>query len=134
MFGFANFLQQKNLGQWGEEYIASLYQRKGYKILDKNYFNRFGKRLGEIDIVAVKEKELVFVEVKTRTSESFGSGFEAIVGWKEQRLVRACKLFLKNNPEFADYQYRIDVAELKTDLDRNQRTVKIIENAIEDSQ
>lgn len=132
MFGFSRPAQQ-TLGRWGEDYIASLYERKGYRIFGKNLFNRIGKQLGEIDLVAVKGRDLVFVEVKTRTSSAFGSPAEAVTGWKQSRLVKACKYFLSGHPEFADYNCRIDVAELSTDIDRNRKSVKIIENAVEDS-
>ena len=132
MFNFSSWFSKKDLGAWGENYIAGLYQRKGYKILDTNYFNRQGKQVGEIDLIAVKDKNLVFVEVKTRTSEAYGTPAESVTGWKQQRLRKACQLFLHRNPRYADYNYRIDVAELKTDLDRKNNCVRIIENAIED--
>lgn len=134
MFKFSSLFRKQNLGEWGENHIAEIYKQKGYQILDRNYFNRRGKRLGEIDVVALKDKNLVFVEVKTRTSTTYGTGAEAVTDWKQQRLVKACKKFLMDNPRFADCDYRIDVAELQTDLDRNQKSVRIIENAVEDSQ
>ena len=122
------------MGEWGEDYIGNLYERKGYRILDKNYFNRKGRRGCEIDLVAVKDKNLVFVDVKTRTSSSYGSPAEAVNTWKQRRLVKACKLFIYLHPQFSDYNYRIDVAELKTDIDRKHKSVTIIENAVEDNQ
>ena len=134
MFNLSNIFSKKTLGQWGEEYIADVYRRKGYKLLDKNYFNRKGKQVGEIDLIAVKDKNLVFVEVKTRTSAAYGSPAEAVNAFKQRRLIKASKLFLYLHPEFSDFNCRIDVAELKTDLDRKQRDVTIIENAIEDTQ
>lgn len=132
VFGLSNIFKPKPLGEWGEDYIADLYQRKGYRILDKNYFNHQGKRVGEIDVIAVKDKNLVFVEVKTRTNLQYGTPAEAVTIWKQQRLIKACKTFLNYNPKFADYNYRIDVAELQTDLDRKRKSVRIIENAVED--
>lgn len=53
-------------GSLGEELGCRYLRQKGYKILETNYCNASGRRLGEIDIVAEKGKELVFVEVKTR--------------------------------------------------------------------
>lgn len=54
----------------GEELGCRYLSQKGYKILQTNYCNASGRRLGEIDIVAQKGKELVFVEVKTRLGSS----------------------------------------------------------------
>ena len=132
MFGFLRSAG-KSIGQWGEEYIASLYQRQGYRILGRNFFNRSGKRLGEIDLVAAKDRSLVFVEVKTRTSHSYGTPAEAVTPWKQNRLIAACKYFLISHPQYAGYDYRIDVAELSTDLDRSRKSVRIITNAVEDN-
>lgn len=130
-----NIFQNKkqSLGQWGEEYIAKEYKKKGFKILDKNYFNRKGKSLGEIDFIAVKGRDLAFVEVKTRTNTAFGRPAESVDMFKQQKLVRATKMFLKYNPKYRDYDYRIDVAELITDLDRNVKDVNILVNAVEDT-
>ena len=116
MLGFLGLGKNKPLGEWGEDYIADIYSRRGFKIFGKNYFNRKGKRLGEIDLVALKDKLLVFVEVKTRTSDRFGTPAEAVNSWKQQRLLLACKSFLLENPQFANYACRIDVAELVTDV------------------
>jgi len=62
-------------GSLGEELGCRYLSQKGYKILETNYCNATGRRLGEIDIVAQKGKEIIFVEVKTR----FGSEGSGIV-------------------------------------------------------
>src|SRR3989344_8341959 len=69
---------KQSLGSWGEDYIASEYKKKGYKILDKNYFNRKGKQLGEIDFIALKDRDLAFVDVKTRTNTAYGRPGESV--------------------------------------------------------
>jgi putative endonuclease len=60
------FFVQSKAGSLGEELGCRYLREKGYKILATNYCNTVGRRLGEIDIVAEKNKELIFVEVKTR--------------------------------------------------------------------
>jgi len=60
------FHSSSELGILGEELGCRYLRNKGYRILQTNYCNTFGKRLGEIDIVAEKGQELVFVEVKSR--------------------------------------------------------------------
>ncbi|MCL5435884.1 MAG: YraN family protein [Patescibacteria group bacterium] len=133
MFGLKVGKKQPSLGEWGEEHIAGLYRSRGFKILDKNFYNRKGKRLGEIDLVAAKDKLLVFVEVKTRVSLRFGTPAEAVDVFKQRRLLAACKYFLAQNPEFSEHVCRIDVAEVLADVDKNPKSVNIIENAIEDN-
>ncbi len=123
----------KDLGAWGEERAAEAYRQKGFRIFDKNFFNRTGKRLGEIDLIAVKDVLIVFVEVKTRTSDRFGTPAESVGEHKQRRILKACKLFLLQNPQFSDYNQRIDVVEILADIDRKVKSVNIIENAIEDS-
>ncbi len=60
--------QALEAGKTGEQVAANFLQNNGYKILEMNYKNSLGKRLGEIDIIAEDKEagELVFVEVKTR--------------------------------------------------------------------
>lgn len=56
------------IGKWGEQVAAEYLEKRGYRILEKNTRTPYG----EIDIVAALEDLTVFVEVKTRTSRSFG--------------------------------------------------------------
>jgi len=127
-------MSEQTLGAWGEEFAAEEYRRQGFRVLDKNYFNRRGKRIGEIDFIAVEDTELVFVEVKTRTSDAFGTGADAVNIFKQRKLVKACKYFLLVHNEYKDFNYRIDVALVKTNLDRTITSVTILTNAVEDIQ
>lgn len=86
------------LAREGEEIAAKYLQKLGFKIIDRN----FRGRNTELDIVAVHEDTLVFVEVKTRTSNKFGTPFEQIAYWKLKSLIKAAqfyKLTHKNLPE-----------------------------------
>ena len=78
------------VGGSGEEIAAAFLRGLGYVILTRNYRKRFG----EIDIVAEEGDTLVFVEVKTRTSDAFGSPLEAVDGRKQQRMARAALDYL----------------------------------------
>lgn len=69
------FALKSAAGSLGEELGCRYLKQKGYTILQTNYCNASGRRLGEIDIVAQKGKEIIFVEVKTR----FGSEGSGIV-------------------------------------------------------
>ena len=71
------------LGRWGEDLVARTYEADGYEVLDRNWRIKGG----ELDLVLGRRDEIVFCEVKTRSSASFGSALEA-VGPRKQQLVR----------------------------------------------
>lgn len=123
----------KSLGQQGEEWSAGHYEKLGYRIISRNEFNRRGKQLGEIDFVAIKDKVLVFVEVKTRKIgfNKFGTGAEAVNYFKQQKLRRAVYSFLLRRPEYRDFRPQIDVCVVTVDsLDKGLYSVIIIANAV----
>lgn len=70
------------LGAYGERLAVRYLSERGLQILDRNW--RCVR--GEIDIVALDERCLAFVEVKTRTTEAFGAPFEAVTRVKLARL------------------------------------------------
>ncbi len=82
-----NFL---DLGKKGEKLTTQLYQEQGYIILDTNY--RFEKN--EIDIVAFNLQELVFIEVKTRSSEEWIFPEAAVNKEKQKRIKIAAQSYL----------------------------------------
>jgi putative endonuclease len=111
-----------------------LYARRGCQILDRKYALFGRKKLGELDIVCLDGKTLVIIEVKTRSSEKFLS-LEETVDWRKQSFLRRmAKLYVQNKPGYEDMPIRIDVAAVLMDpVDNRVESVKIIENAIEDS-
>lgn len=121
-------------GEAGEEWVSYLYRLEGYKILARNYALYGQKKLGELDIICSKGRQLVIVEVKTRTDESFMSIPETVDWRKQSYLRRMAKLFLQQNPCYADYDIQIDIAAVLMDpVDNSIKSVKLIANAIEDS-
>ena len=80
----ATYAQRKALGDYGERLAAQELQRLGLTVLDRNW--RCDQ--GEIDIVARERDELVVCEVKTRSSDRFGTAVEAITPAKAARLHR----------------------------------------------
>lgn len=110
---------KKLLGRSGELRIAKFLKRKGYKILEKNYRTNFG----EADIIALYGDFLVFVEVKTRSDESYGTPAEA-VGYKKRRTYeKLAEYFVTVNPEYDNHTVRFDVAQVLNDR------IDYIENA-----
>jgi putative endonuclease len=118
------------LGKTGEDLAADNYKKRGYKLLERNYIPPHGKQTGEIDLIFEKGKELVFVEVKTRSNETFGGPFEAVDRHKQRRLVRTSKLFLALHPQYATHDFSIDIAAVN--VDNPLEPVIILTNAVED--
>jgi putative endonuclease len=98
--------QKIQLGKSGEKLIAEYLQKKGYLIIDRNWRIKGG----EIDLIASSpEGQIVFVEVKTRSSQSFGHPLEAINSVKQARLMRLALAWLLANKKWHT-PYRIDCA------------------------
>ena len=91
----------------GENKACEYLKKLGFKIIERN----FRKGYGEIDIVAIdiieKEKVLVFIEVKTRTSNSYGSPLEAITYWKLKSLIKTAQYYKMTHRNLPD-ALRID--------------------------
>lgn len=100
----------KNIGKNGELLAANYLVAMGYEILDVNYFNHKGYRIGEIDIIAKDSREnIVFAEVKTRKGdEKFWVPGENINPDKLRKIEKAANVFLKNN-NLIGKTWRIDL-------------------------
>lgn len=117
---------KKVKGVQGEELAAQFLTKKGYRIITRN----FKARYGEIDIVALNSSEknpvLVFIEVKTRTSNQFGTPLEAITPWKLRSVIQTAqyyKLAHKNLPD----AMRIDAVSILLNTD-GSHTIEHVEN------
>lgn len=97
-------MSRSRLGQWGESLARRHLEAKGYTIEAANW----RAREGEIDLVARDGPTLVFVEVKTRTSDRYGGPEEAVTSSKIDRMQRAACAYLSaaGSP---DVDWRIDV-------------------------
>lgn len=98
----------KEVGRWGEEIASAYLKRKGYIIIDRNFYTPEG----EIDLIASLEENgervLIFVEVKTRTSEKYGYPEEAFTQKKWDHILKAIDRYLLNHPDFKD-PWQVDV-------------------------
>ena len=106
-FAQKNFYK-KLLGRVGENKACAYLKRQGIKVLERNYKNA----VGEIDIVAKDGEYLVFTEVKTRTSEDFGTPSEAVDLKKRQKYGRIAQMYLKLKG-LDDVPVRFDVIEVE---------------------
>ena len=87
----------------GEEIAEKFLQTKGYKILHKNWTH--DKK--EVDIIAIKDHLLVFVEVKTRANTQFGFPEDAVNEIKQEHLRVAAEEFLHRHPEYTEIRFDI---------------------------
>ena len=83
--------RKQEIGKKGESIAVRYLKKQGYKIVDQNYRSK----AGEIDIIARDKKTLVFVEVKTRRSRSFGSPKWAVTPKKQKAISMAALYYLK---------------------------------------
>ncbi|MDP3985698.1 MAG: YraN family protein [bacterium] len=97
--------ERRKQGNVGEMHAALYLQKKGYTILHQQW-----RQLpyGEIDIIARRGKELVFVEVKTRRSRAFGYPEEAVTKKKRQKIAGLIDRYLQIH-RHRDVAYRFDV-------------------------
>ncbi len=87
-------------GKYGENLAASYISSKGYIILERNFNNKFG----ELDIIAVKGKDLVFFEVKYRTNKKFGYGDESISKSKIEKLRKSIEVWISKKGSFIQHE------------------------------
>jgi len=100
----AKWFPPKSLGERGEDFAARYLKRLGYHIVGR----QVDLRVGELDIVAVDGRTVVFVEVKTRTSDAAGAPTEAIDELRQERMTRAALAYLKSHG-LLEYSARFDV-------------------------
>lgn len=122
------FLVNNKLGAWGERLAEQKYLHAGYILVARNIYNLKGKRLGEIDLIFRTATHIIFVEVKARRSNRYGSALESITITKKRRLIRAVQWFCRVFPHYANFQPRIDVCAI--DIDNNAVNVTIIPDAV----
>uniref|UniRef100_A0A7C3WRH4 UPF0102 protein ENV62_04995 n=1 Tax=Desulfobacca acetoxidans TaxID=60893 RepID=A0A7C3WRH4_9BACT len=104
--------KRNSLGHYGEELAASVLKKHGYQILEHNY----AAPLGEIDLIARHRGTLVFIEVKTRKSDRFGSPAHAVHPAKQARLRRLADYYLKQK-HLGETPVRFDVVAITVNKD-----------------
>ncbi len=101
-------MKKTELGAWGEQLAAERLEADGYRITDRN----FRCRMGEIDLVACRGEELVFVEVKLRKDASHGEAREYVTAGKQRKLRLTAEYYLAARPRAQELQPRFDVIEI----------------------
>lgn len=114
----------QDIGKFGEKLAEKYLMKNKYKIVEKNFRCKFG----EIDIIAFYKKELIFIEVKTRTSNKYGSGINSIDKNKQKHLYKTAEYYLYNKN--LDIDIRIDAIEIT--LNKGLISIKHYKNIILD--
>ncbi len=115
--------KRKQTGRQGEDLAATYLANKGYKILRRNWFCP----TGELDLIAEDGNTLVFVEVRTRRGDRFGSAEESVTPAKQARLIELAQTYLQE-AAVPPQPWRIDVVAVQ--LERGLPTIRHIENAV----
>ena len=115
-------------GQYTESLACRYLENKGFNLIEKN----FNCKVGEIDLVMLDNNTLVFVEVRYRKNNNFGSAAESITASKQSKLIKTASLYLQQHVKFNQYPARFDVVSITGFIeteDLNKINFDWIENA-----
>ena len=115
---------KQQFGKKGESIAVMHLKKNGYQILEQNYRTR----LGEIDIVAKEKDTIVFVEVKARRSDRFGSPKWAVTLKKQRKISMVALHYLKSKNQTRE-KARFDVVAIR--LTSEGPGIEIVKNAFE---
>jgi len=118
----------QSLGRWGEDCAARYLEQKGYSIVGRNVRTPYG----EIDLLVRKEESgsLVFVEVKTRASTTYGPPEISVTQRKQEHLVASILSYFQEHPEMED-QWRVDVIAVECERSGEPAIITHFENALQ---
>jgi putative endonuclease len=91
-------------GRWAEQLAATYLRAQGVQVVAQNY----RCREGEIDLVGLHQTTLIFVEVRYRHHDYFGTGAESIDSRKQQRIILTAQHFLQQHPQWQESNCRFD--------------------------
>ena len=93
--------------------VGSLYEQKAIDYLLQNGFSiivtNYRCRIGEIDIIAIKDEILRFIEVKYRKNNSFGEPYQAVTKSKQRKIIKTAMWYLNSNAKYQNSQCSFDV-------------------------
>ncbi len=115
----------KDLGKWGEKVASEYLVKTGYQVLDRNVRTEYG----EIDLIAEQGCVLVFVEVKTRQSSTYGYPEESITRLKIDHMIDSAEAYLQTIPDY-EGDWRIDVVAVEINELDNQPVITHFPNAV----
>lgn len=98
-------MNKRSVGADYEQKAAEYLEMHGFRIIERN----FHSRQGEVDIIGIHKRQLVFVEVKYRRNKNAGFPEEAVDFKKQGRICRTSDYFRIKNPVYVNLQVRYDV-------------------------
>jgi putative endonuclease len=119
---------RKQLGNYGEKLALEAYEKAGYEVVAQQY----RCAMGEIDLIVKKEDVLVFVEVRTKTSQRYGTAEESITDKKKHTIRKVSQFFLQDftyNQRFNDIGIQFDVIAIYIDKQTKQAWIKRYDQA-----
>jgi putative endonuclease len=116
--------RRRVLGAEGEKAAEKFLRRRRYAILQRN----FRCKAGEIDLIALHRRVVVFIEVKTRSQDSFGNPLEAVDKRKQRQVVRAARYFIAQHG-LHEREARFDVVGVW--WEKGSVHCELVENAFE---
>ena len=118
-------MKRRETGILGERLACDFLGKNGYRIIERN----FRCPGGEVDIVAQRQDTLVFVEVRTKRSQRFGSPEESITSAKMEKLRAVAAYYWQSRPNLPE-AWRIDVVAIEMNGRGRVSRIELIENAI----
>ena len=113
------------IGQTAENIAVEYLAENKVQIIDRNYRTRFG----EIDIIAKDKKELIFIEVKAKSTSRFGKPYEMVTERKKRKLRMTAKSYLQDTRyDIGKTDWRIDVVS----IDYETGKIEWLKNAVQD--
>jgi putative endonuclease len=124
---------KQSTGRWGEQAAASYLEEKGFRVLARNFRTPYG----EIDLIVEDDhpgasesgKAIIFVEVKTRTTRTFGPPEQAVTPRKQAHLLASIAYYMQQNPQ-SDATWRLDVIAVENYKPDQPPTIVHFENAL----
>ena len=98
-------LNKKQQGDIAEKKACAFLQAKGLHLVDRNYHSPFG----EIDLIMQDKNEVVFIEVRSRSYDTFGTAIESINHIKQQKVIKSAVCYLQKRKWLDKVNYRFDV-------------------------
>lgn len=117
---------KKNIGTMGETIAERFIRKCGYLVLEQNYYTK----MGEIDIIAKDDDYIVFIEVKTRYNNKFGTPAESITYYKQSRIYKTAQVYIMLK-KLNGFSIRFDVIEINIDKNTGNYKLRLIKNAFQ---
>lgn len=116
----------KAIGNYGENLAEEYIKAMGYIVLNRN----FRCKIGEIDLIAKDGDFIVFIEVKSRYGNLYGSPCESITYYKKVKIFNTAQVYILKN-KLNKYKFRFDVIEVFLNKENNSTNINLIKDAFQ---